>query len=64
MNRRRDRMVVCWLVQLLLVLVLLDDEERTVDVGVVAAAAAVVDWKIAVLSDGPVEPFAVYYHHR
>ena len=47
-----------------LVLVLLDDEERTVDVGVVAAAAAVVDWKIAVLSDGPVEPFAVYYHHR
>ena len=57
-------MVVCWLVQLLLVLVLLDDEERTVDVGVVAAAAAVVDWKIAVLSDGPVEPFAVYYHHR
>lgn len=60
MNRRRDRMVVGWRVQLLLVLVL-DDADRTAGVGVDGAVA---DWKIAALSVGPVEPFAVYYHHR
>lgn len=63
MNRRRDRMVVGWRVQLLWVLVVLvlDDADRTADVGVEAVVA---DWKIAALSAGPVEPFAVYYHHR